>query len=245
MNDFSDTFTRLCLAREASPDDLRALGGEASRWLTYRRLVRARLGDAVTAAFPRTMELLGAATMHVLVADFLATAPPTTRYVRGIPGDFVAYIDTRPAAFDATARDLMAYELAVLDVTFAPDPDVSVVGDFSMQRPAALCPARRLLSLSHEVDLLPCDGVYAARPRRLCVYRSPHDHTVVTLVLSPLAWALLARLDAGDTMAEAFANAASVGGVALDAAVVGEFGNLVADVMERGLMLGSVAHAAD
>ena len=243
MNDFPDTFARLCLSREASPDDLRALGGDPSPWLTYRRLVRARLGEAVTAAFPRTMAYVGDAAMRARVDDFLATAPPSTRYVRGIPGDFMAFVDARPDAFDATARDLAAYELAVLDITFAADPDDRAAVDFAMDLPAALAPARRLLSLAHEVDLLPLEGVYPAHPRRLCVYRSPDDHQVVTLVLSPLAYALLARLDAGDTMTEAFARAAAAERVPLDATVVGEFGNLVADLMERGLLRGSVGRA--
>lgn len=242
MKTYAETLARVCLDPDASPADLEALGGDVDRWKTYRQLVRARLGEAVTAAFPRMTQHVGDAAMRGLVRDFLATAPPRTRYVRAIPGEFVALLRAREERSDALTLDLADYELAVLDLTFARDPDERDVVELAMELPVALAPAHRLLALGHAVDLLPTAcGEYASGDRRLCVYRSPADHTIVTLVLTPLTHALLTRVSAGEPLARAFREAATACGVELTPGLVGEFADLVADLMERGLVRGSRA----
>ena len=108
-----------------------------------------------------------------------------------------------------------------------------------MELPAAFAPSHRLLALGHAVDLLPTAcGEYAPTDRRLCVYRSPADHTIVTLVLT---YELLVRAGAGEPLASAFREAARACAVELTTGVVGEFADLVADLAERGLILGSRA----
>lgn len=240
MSDFYERFARLCLAREPSETDLAALGGDA-RWAVYRRLLRARVTENLLAAFPALERHLGADALRSLVADFLEARGPSSRYARGIPGDFADYLAGREETAEGVPRDLALYERALLDLVFAEDPREEGLLDFAMELPAALTPAFRLLSLSSAVDLAPVEGAYAEGPRLLCVYRSPADYEVLTLALSPFSFELLLALEAGTPPAEGVPRAAARCGLELTAGLVGDVASLLADLLERGVLLGSRA----
>ncbi len=242
MKDYCNQLARVCLAPEAPAEDLAALGGDPDAWQVYRWLVRARLGVAVTAAYPRLIALVGAAVMDAWVTRFLAEDPPRSRFVRAIPGEFLAFLRGHMTDLGATPRalDLADYECAVLDVTYESDPDDRDLTELSMDLPAVLAPAHRLLAADWPVDLT-SDGPPKASPgtRYLCVYRAPTTHQVLTLVLTPTTHALLARIDAGVPLAEAFRQAAGAHGFAIEPGIVGGFVDLLSDLLERGLVRGS------
>jgi hypothetical protein len=81
-------------------------------------------------------------------------------------------------------------------------------------------------------------------PAMLFVYRSP-EHEVRYLELSALAFGILRRLLDGAPLEAALAGAASESGVALDQGVLEGTARLLADLAERGALLGPRAARKD
>ena len=77
------------------------------------------------------------------------------------------------------------------------------------------------------------------RQTSLFVYRSP-EHEVRYLELSSLAAKILQRLVAGETLGQAIERASSEEGVALDKSVTESTARLLADLGERGALLGAM-----
>ncbi|MFY0531234.1 hypothetical protein [Nannocystis pusilla] len=90
----------------------------------------------------------------------------------------------------------------------------------------------------HELTDEP-DAVPRHEPTALLLYRD-REHTVRTLHLSPLAEALLdALLVRGTTVEQAVREAAAVTGSPLDGELLGRVSVLLADLGERGAVLGA------
>ena len=121
-----------------------------------------------------------------------------------------------------------------------------------MERPPILAPAHRLLELDYPVHRVATDGTgrpAAAAPASLCLYRDPSSHEVETLELTPVAATLLGAIDAQSnepptraaTLAELVRRAAGAHHVPIDVAFVEALSTLLADLTERGVLLGSLA----
>jgi hypothetical protein len=100
---------------------------------------------------------------------------------------------------------------------------------------------KRLIHLAWAVNEVPRDDEAAEpaeRPVSILVYRDA-EHRSRFLELTPLAAAILVRLFAGDALGEAMVAACTAQAHPLDDAVLGGAARLLADLGERGVLLGA------
>ncbi len=119
----------------------------------------------------------------------------------------------------------------------APAPDA----ELHLARGIRFIDACRLFRFEHAVHRLPEDVEDRSTPKPqatfLLIYRSP-EHDVRYLELSPVAEAILRRLLGGSTLEAALVEGSSEGGVPLDDSVLAGTAHLLADLAERGVLLG-------
>jgi len=240
------------LFRKDFAKSLEVLGGgerEQHRWRVYRRMARSRLSDAIEASFPRLFQVVDA---EPLIERWLDESPPRSPYLRDVAGELALWLKPEVLPPDAPAWTLALarHEWAMLDVSYAHQEEgaaeVLEVGELSFERPAVLTPAHRIVRTGFAVHRIPEDledpsrlevvaGAFA-----LCLYRDPATHEVRVLELSPIAAAILEEVAPGtSTVVEAVRAAAVRESFEIDGAFVGAFAELVTDLVERGVWLGS------
>jgi hypothetical protein len=241
LSAYQSAARRVCFQREPSAEDLATLGS-AERWLIYRSMVRARLIKVVHAALPRTRKALGEPAMERWLDAWLADAPPDTRLFREVPERFVAYAEPRlREAADAPdwVADLAEYEITTWRVKYLESEPGEVV-EFHFDRAPAVNPTVTLLHLAHPVLRRPTpEEGYAAEETHLCVYRSA-DNEAVTWRLNPTAAALLEAWGPGDRpLSETVRAVTQARGTTLDQGYLEKLSAMLADFLERGILLGS------
>ena len=232
----------VCLGARVDEAALVALGGDPRRWRVYRDLVRNRLWALALEGLPRTLAAAGVERFGGWFADMLERDPPRTRFARDVAPALAEHI--RALAGDALATaepwvcEALAHDVAEHHVGLTADRlDPSRVTDFAMDLPAALDPGHRRLRLRWER----VDGEWTERPRALLLHRHPTRHTVEALALNPLAADLLDALDEGTTPAtDAVRAVLARHDVAAGAAFIEGLAALLAELMERGVLLGSL-----
>lgn len=233
---------RVCFAPEPDPADLARLG--EGRWSLYRNLVRSRIVGALAEALPRTVDAAGAERFNRWVARWLDESPPRTRYVRELMPQFVGWLDRLgegdlPACFD----DLLRYEVALHAVGLAadPSPDSLRAAPFEMHRPARFHPVLRRLDLQWPVHARRCeaDADAGESPSAVLVYRDARRFHAETLALSPVAARVLDAMREGGAVTDAVQRALAAEELHASAAFVESFADLLADLMERGVLLGA------
>jgi hypothetical protein len=194
---------------------------------------RARVDAAVPGGFERT------------VAAFLETEGPRTPHLRDVPSELLAFAVPRwrsDARLPAWIADYAELELIDFVIGVAPRPaPPPQLGDVSADLPLVFADPRKLVRLAWAVHEQPADDLRAAPPERavtLLVYRDA-EHRTRYLELTPLAAAILERLFAGDALGPAMVSACRTEGHALDEAVLGGAARLLADLGERGVLLGA------
>lgn len=125
-------------------------------------------------------------------------------------------------------------------------PPAGSIIDFRMDLPAVVTAAHRLLWLQYRVhgSGARADGEASMQrdPVVLCVYRDPRSFEVHTLELSPIAGALLSELARVERpLVDVIRSVAHDHGAVLDGAFVEALSAVLADWVERGLILGSLA----
>jgi len=241
LAEYQSAARRVCFDREPSAEDLATLGS-AERWLVYRSMVRARLVKVVHSALPRTREALGDDGLRPFVDVWLAEAPPDTRYFREVPERFAAH--AKPRMREALAgrpwiADLVTYEIAAWRARYV-DAEAPEVVDFHFDLRPAVDPTVALLRLEHPVDRrpTPAEG-YAPEAAHLAVFRSA-DNQARTLRLNPMAFDLLERWMPGNCpLSTSVREVAEARSAVLDPAFVEKLSGMLADFLERGLLLGS------
>ena len=221
----------------------------AQRWRVYRRMARSRLRDCVEASFPRLFRFVDAAP---LVERWLDERPPSTPYLREVAGQFAGWLsaDALPSGAPRWALALARHEWTRLEVSYAHQEegaaDVVDAGELSFERPAVLTPAHRIERLPFAVHRVPEEVEDPAAVDveegafTLCTYRDPLTLEVRVLELSPIAGAILEEVAPGvATVVEAVHAASAREGFAIDGPLVGALADLVADLHERGVWLGS------
>jgi uncharacterized protein (UPF0276 family) len=217
------------------------------RLLVYRSLVRAGLESVVRSFLPRTIARLGEQGLARAFDAWLHAAPPRSRFLRDVPGEFVEWARTAWPSAPAVPEgltDLARLEILESEVDAADDPPAppDLVGELVLDRPLVLTGALRIASFDHAVHELPRaedDRSTPARmPTTLLLYRDAHDR-VRTMTLSPLARAVLERLLDGTTVAAAIPAGAAEVGLCVDDALLGRLSVLLADLAERGVLRGS------
>lgn len=234
-------------ARGVSPVDRDALLERSGRLQLYRRLVRGNLEGVVHQILGATRARMNASVdglFDATLAQMLDQAPPRTHHLRDVPGELVRWALPR---WEADARverwllDLARYELAYFEVASLPRLEVpQSLGELALEARVALCPVMRLVCLSAGVDALEAEGHDAPdpAPKRLLLYRDD-QHEVRSLELGAVAFELIAALERGSTLREALTLSSERSGHALDDQLLGDLSALLADLAERGVVLGS------
>lgn len=246
LRDLSASLARVCLAAEVRDEDLALLGDDPARWRLYRAMVRQRMRDAVAEALRRSHAAVGDARLDAWLSRYLDRAPPRTRFLRDVASALAAFVrDGRAGDVlddPAWLRDALTYEALVHAVAYAPPATPEPADELSMEAPVVLAPTHARARLSHAVHRAPPGATPEARPCALWIYRDDTRHVVETLELSPLAADVLDALeDRGCTLTEAVTAALSRHGGAASAAFIEGFATFLADLVERGVLLGSRA----
>lgn len=220
---------------------------EQHRWRVYRRMARSRLTDAIEASFPRFFQVVEAGP---LVERWFDEAPPKTPFLRNVAGEFAAWLrpEVLPPGAPPWALELARHEWSRLEVSYAHQEEgaaeVREVFELSFERPAVLTPSHRIVRVGHAVHRIPeevPEGLEVAEGEQaLCLYRDPATHEVRVLELSPIAAAILEEVAVGGRSVVEAVRAASVrASFVIDGALVGALAELVADLHDRGVWLGS------
>ncbi len=135
---------------------------------------------------------------------------------------------------DYAELELLDFTISVAPRPLPPPP----LAEVSAERALVFAEPRALIRLSWAVNAMGEDAtletVPEERPVVVLVYRDP-EHRSRFLELTPLAASILERLFRGETLAQAMNGSASV----LDQDVLAGTARLLADLGERGVLLGA------
>ncbi|HMI86786.1 MAG TPA: putative DNA-binding domain-containing protein [Polyangiaceae bacterium] len=238
-------------ASDAAVTPSAALGPNPERWKVYRRMVRSRFAESIEHGFQRLHAAVGDDRFREIVERFLAESPPRTHYLREVPQEFLQFFERNQAALasayalPAYALDLARYEWAELETAYSfGERSAAPIGPFDMNLVPVLSPAHRLIDVSYPVHRISTDGsdeAMRAAPFSLCLYRERASHDVAVLELTPVTASMLSLMQGrSSTLTEIVRNAAESVGVTVDIAFVEALSTLLADLIERGVLLGSL-----
>jgi hypothetical protein len=233
-----------CFGPEPSAEQLAALG-DGRVWGLYRKMIRGRIRGELKAAFRKTYAALGRDGFERMLDAYLLEAPPRTRFFYALPGEVAQLMVPRlraDASVPPFAADLLAYEAALRCVADLPDRAPAVAGEFAFDKRPLLAPALRLVALEHAVHK-PAgdDGGYERAATQLCVYRRAEDKRARVWSLNPVMFALMQRFAAQQEPVQASIQQVAVErNIALDASFVDGLCTVLADFIERGVILGGI-----
>lgn len=236
----------LCRCGAAGDDAAALADGGLARLGVYRKLVRHTLRDAVWMAIPRVMARLGV-VFDETFDRFLAERAPRTRYLRDVTVELLEWSIPqwrRDERVPAYIVDLARHESVQIEIGAMPAERVEVRdAALDPDRGVAFIAASRVLRYAFAVHELADDEtdrtLPAERSTTLFVYRNP-EHEVRYLELTPLAAAIIERLRGrGASLGDAIRDACTELSHPLDAAVLEGTARVLADLAERGALLGS------
>lgn len=234
----------LCDEHEVGTADREALLEQRERLAVYRELVRGNLREALQLSIPRSIARLGA-TFEEYFDRFLAEHGPRTHYLRDVTHELLAFCGplwSEDARVPSYLHDLARHESLHIEVSALPAPlRRRAPAPLALDLGVELSEALRLVCYDHAVHELPEaeDDRTPARAREvsLLVYRSP-EHDVRYLELTPLARAIVSQLLRGERLGAAVTAAAVSEGADLTESVLSGAAKLLADLAERGVVLG-------
>ena len=207
----------------------------------YRTLVRARFVDVVSLTVPLAAEALGTPALRAWVHRFVAERASRSPYFADVGGEFVAWAAPQWEA-DPTLppwlAELAKFEVERFELAGALDePPPLALGSLDLDRPVALRGPLRLVRSAWSVQRPPpCER----EPTALLLYRSLDFHTQV-VELSPAAGAIVGRLLAGEPLRHAIEGGCADAGIAADDSALAGTAAVLADLAERGVLLGALA----
>jgi hypothetical protein len=138
--------------------------------------------------------------------------------------------------------DLCTYEAALWTVSDLPDHVTDTVSEFSFERVPVLSPALRLLALRYDVHVSPePEGGYKEGEHYLCIHRGPEEKKARPWTLNAVTFDLMQCFAAGGkTVTEAVQHVATQRNLVVDPQFLDGLCTVLADFLERGLILGSV-----
>ena len=228
----------------ADLDQLSGLG--AGRLLVYRRLVFNRFIDAVEMTIPRTMNRRGRDALKADVSMFLDVEGSHSPYLRDIATEFVRWVGPVWSADpevpdylpDLARHELLSFETASMR---AETKEVAQE-ELDLERGVVFQEAARVVHYDHAVHQLPADEddrtQPTCEPTSLLAYRD-REHRVRYLELGPVAAAVVTELlERGTALREAIVRSCVAAGVQMDDEILGGIAQLLADLAERGVLLG-------
>lgn len=230
-----------------APDDLEVLAQHSARLLVYRTMVHSRLRGVVEEYLPRTAAELGKPRLRVEIAAFVAEQAPRTVYFRDIPGEFLAWAAPRwradpglpPHLADLATHEWLDGEVANTPLGGEPATDLPLALGRPVQLDGSACVRRYAFAVHRPAGDPPVPP--AAEPIALLAYRDRATERVRLLELTPRAAALCTRLFAGEALQIALAGACTDIGEAMSDEFLAAMAGFLADLGERGVLLG--AHA--
>lgn len=229
-------------------EDADALLASPRRLGLYRMLVRHNVVNVVGVMLERTrarLEHHAAGAFDRAVSGFLAAQGPRTPHLRDVPSEFLAWAAPRWRSDErvpAWLADYAEYELVDFTIGVAPRPlPPPPLADVTADRALVFGDPHVIVHLGWAVHLVDSEDLRAVPEQRavsLLVYRDA-EHTTRFLDLSPLAAAILEQLFAGRALAQAMVEACTASGAPLDNAVLAGAATLLADLGERGVLLGA------
>jgi hypothetical protein len=241
--DLQRAAVELCCGPEPSSERLAALGDERI-WRLYRELIRKRLLGELRIALPRTHEAAGSETFARAFDHHMQSDSPRTRFFHAVVGAFAdsaAPLFRADPALPPQLGDLCAYEAALWTVSDLDDRVPPNVAEFAFDRPPLLAPALRLLALRFAVHAPPAPSGYEPSEFYLCIHRRPEEKQAKTWTLNALTFALMRRFESEPLLRvdEAVQRIAAERGIAVDEAFLDRLCTVLADFIERGILLGS------
>jgi hypothetical protein len=209
------------------------------------------LREALRATMPRTLARLST-RFEPYFELFLQLAPPVTHYLRDLTPRFLDFALPRWAAdpeLPTYLGDLARHEALQVEVaSLLARPQDNVAAELAIDESVAFIDAVRLVHYAYAVHRLPDDETSDVLPEAsavsLLVYRSP-EHDVRYLELGRFAAALLTGL-LGErlTLRAALMAAAERVGLPLDDELLSRAARLLAELAERGALLGKLGSSA-
>jgi hypothetical protein len=229
-------------------EDVKALLAAPRRLGVYRRLIRHNVTGVIETMLEQTRRRLEARVpgeLDAAITAFLDEVGPRTPHLRDVPAEFLAFAAPRWRADARLPRWLADYaELELVDFTIgvAPRPlPPPPLADVTADRPLVFAEPRTIIALGWAVNEVPADDLEfepAPRAVKILVYRDA-EHRSRFLELTPLAAAILDRLFLGEPLGPAMVSACKATGHPLDDSVLGGAARLLADLGERGVLLGA------
>lgn len=245
---FESDLAGFLAAHEVPEEDVQALLASPRRLALYRRLVRHNVTAIIDTMLEVTRQRLEARAPGAFdraVSAFMDEVGPRTAHLRDVPAEFLSHAAPRwraDTSLPPWLADHAELELADFTIGVAPRPaPPPPLADVSLDRPLVFQEPHRILRLGYAVNTMPRDEPLAepeARPVDVLVYRDA-EHRSRFLELTPLASAILARLLAGDPLAAALQGACAAEKHPLNDDVLGGAARLLADLGERGVLLGA------
>jgi hypothetical protein len=249
---FDDDVRAFLAAHEIAPDDAEALATGPRRLGLYRRIVRRNVFDVIETMLARTrarLERIAPGAFDEAVAAFLDEVGPRTPHLRDVPAELVAWVAPRWRSSTPSVppwlADYAELELADFMIAIAPRPaPPPPLDEVAPDRALVFADPRAFVRLRWAVQALADDAEPEERPVTLLVYRDA-EHQARFLELTPLAASILERLFDGRPLAAAMVEACASAGAALDHDVLDGAARLLADLGERGVLLGARASSND
>jgi len=229
----------------AEADAAELVNGGLARLAVYRKLVRETLVDALRLTIPRSMARLGS-VFDEYFDRFLAERAPRSHYLRDLTPELLEWCLPRwreDPRIPEYIVDLVRHEALHIEIGAKPaeNPEIEPAA-LELEQSVRFVDAVKLVRYGFRVHELMDDVDDRTEPERretsLLVYRSP-EHEVRYLELSKLAAKILERLIDGQALGHAIERACALEGVALDASVTESTARLLADLAERGALLGA------
>jgi hypothetical protein len=253
-----------------APEDAAALGAyPRPRAGVYGALVAGTVLSAVKNQLPMTAARMSEEALADTVRAFLAERAPRSPYLRDVPFEVAMWAAPRWSCdpdLPACLSDLARHELLLFAASTTERgarswsrwgrerPQTPARG----ARPEAIAPLAadqgvwledtvHLARFGHAVHLLPEDPADRTEPERrdvaLLVYRDP-DNEPRTLVLTAGAMEIVTRLADGAPLGVAITESAAALGQSVDAAWIEGISAVLADLADRGALLGARAPGA-
>jgi hypothetical protein len=238
---FDDDLRGFLAASGVAKEDVEAFLAAPRRLGLYRKLVRHNIVGVIESMLPRTQERMDKVVPGSFVASidaWLEHDGPRTAHLRDVPSELLAFATPRWKKDERLPRWLPDYaELELVDFVIgvaprpAPPPPLA---DVSADLPLVFADPKRLVRLGWSVH----EENIEQRDVTILVYRDG-EHRTRFLELTHLAGLILERLLAGDALGPAMVSACQTMGCALDDAVLQGAARLLADLGERGVILGA------